>query len=239
MSQIFTADGSKVFISESPVASKPEVTLADFAAVTWVPISGLYELGELGGEQTINTFELLDAQWAMKAKGGRDGGTMSNVFIPDANDPGQIKFKEAIENCRPYAFKVERGSQCIPESVATISIATPGVVSWTAHGLAAGQPVVFTNEGGALPTGLTEGTVYYVVAAGLTADSFSVSATKGGAAVNTTGTSTGVITASAPIEGMTDMFQGFATDGTKSGGGKNDAFTQTWPIAVNGRVVTV
>ena len=239
MSQIFTADGSKVFISESHVASKPNATLADFASVTWVQIDGLFELGELGGEQTVNSFELLDSEWAMKAKGGKDGGTMSNIFIPNAADPGQIKFKEAIENCRPYAFKVERGSQCISESTVTISIATPGVVSWTAHGLAAGQPVIFTNEGGALPTGLTEGTVYYVVAAGLTANSFSVSATKGGAAIDTTGTSTGVTTASAPVEGMTDMFQGFAVLGTKSGGGKNDAFTQTWPIAVNGRVVTV
>lgn len=239
MSQIFTADGSKVYISDRPVNSKPEVTLADFASVTWVPINGLYELGELGGEQTINSFELLDAAWAMKAKGGRDGGTMTNVFIPDANDPGQKKFKEAIENCRPYAFKVERGSQCIPESVVEISVGAPGVVTWEARGLNAGQPVVFTNEGGAMPTGLTAGTVYYVVAAGLTADTFSVAATKDGAAIETTGAGTGVNTATAPVEGMTDMFQGFATDGAKSGGGKNDAYTQTWPIAVNGRVLTV
>lgn len=239
MSQIFTADGSKVFISNAPVAPKPNATLADFASVTWVQIDGLYELGELGGEQTINTFELLDSEWAVKAKGSRDGGTMSNVFIPDANDPGQIKFKEAIENCRPYAFKVERGSQCIPESTVTISVAGPAVISWPAHGLSVGQPIVFSNEGGALPTGLTAGTVYYIISTGLTADAFSVSTTKGGAAVATTGAGTGVNTASAPIEGMTDMFQGLATDGTKSGGGKNDAFTQTWPIAVNGRVVTV
>lgn len=239
MSQIFTADGSKVFISDKPVAPKPDATLADFASVTWVQIDGLYELGELGGEQTINTFELLDSPWAVKAKGGRDGGTMSNVFIPNANDPGQIKFKEAIENCRPYAFKVERGSQCIPESVVTISVASPAVISWAGHGLEAGQPIVFTNEGGALPTGLTAGTVYYVIASGLTTDAFSVSTTKGGTAVETTAAGSGVNTASAPIEGMTDMFQGLATDGAKSGGGKNDAYTQTWPIAVTGAVVTI
>lgn len=44
----------------------------------------------------------------------------------------------------------------------TMTIATPAVVTWTAHGLAEGDPVVFTNSGGALPTNITAGTVYYV-----------------------------------------------------------------------------
>ena len=46
-------------------------------------------------------------------------------------------------------------------STVTISIATPGVVSWTGHGLAIGAAVVFTTTG-ALPTGLTAGTVYWI-----------------------------------------------------------------------------
>lgn len=54
------------------------------------------------------------------------------------------------------------------------------------HGLANDQKVVF--YGGTVPTGLTEGTVYWVV--GVTAadpDYFQVSTTQGGAAVNLTG----------------------------------------------------
>lgn len=79
-------------------------------------------------------------------------------------------------------------------STVTITIATPGVVSWTAHGLVAGDPVTF-NTTGALPTGITAGTTYYVIATGLTADTFRISATVGGAAVNTSGTQSGTHTA--------------------------------------------
>lgn len=76
---------------------------------------------------------------------------------------------------------------------ATITIATPGVVTSTAHGLKAGSTISFTTTG-ALPTGITAGTVYYVIATGLTADAFQFSATAGGAAINTTGSQSGVHT---------------------------------------------
>jgi hypothetical protein len=74
-----------------------------------------------------------------------------------------------------------------------VTIATPGVVTWTAHGLVAGDAVKFTTTG-ALPTGITAGTTYYVIAAGLTADTFRISATPGGAAINTSGSQSGVQT---------------------------------------------
>jgi hypothetical protein len=79
-------------------------------------------------------------------------------------------------------------------SGATMTIATPGVVTWTAHGLYVNAPVKFTTTG-ALPTGLTVGTTYFVIAAGFGANSFQLSATIGGAAINTTGTQSGTHTA--------------------------------------------
>ena len=79
-------------------------------------------------------------------------------------------------------------------STVAISIATPGVVTWNAHGLGANDPVKFTTTG-ALPTGLTANTTYYVVGASVTANTFQVSATAGGAAINTTGTQSGTHTA--------------------------------------------
>ena len=72
----------------------------------------------------------------------------------------------------------------------TITIASPAVVNWVGHGLGAGDPVVLRTTG-ALPTGLTAGTVYYVIAAGLTANAFEVATTPGGAAVNTSGSQSG------------------------------------------------
>lgn len=70
----------------------------------------------------------------------------------------------------------------------TITIASPGVVTQTAHGLTNGTTVAFSTTG-ALPTGLTAGTVYYVVNAAT--DTYEVSATSGGASINTSGTQSG------------------------------------------------
>lgn len=236
--QLYTMAGTKVFIDATPSTARGEVTAADFANADWIEIAGLYNLGELGGEQAINEFELINEVWTRKTKGGRNGGTMTNQFVPIANDPGQIKYKEAIESCRPYRFKIERGADCTPEATVTISNGDPAVITWPAHGLFVNQPVIFETDG-TLPTGLTAGTVYYVVATGLTSGAFSVSATVGGAAIATSTAGTGVHTALAPPVGMTDMFLGLATDGAKSGGAKNELYTQTWPIAVDGRVVSV
>ncbi len=64
-------------------------------------------------------------------------------------------------------------------STVTITNATPGIVSWAAHGLSPGTVVNFTNAGGGtLPTGIVAGTNYYVCAgATFTANSFAVAAT--------------------------------------------------------------
>lgn len=64
---------------------------------------------------------------------------------------------------------------------------TANTIDSPAHGLTAGTAVVlWAVTGAALPAGLAEGTIYYVIAAGLTADVFSLSATLGGAAIDIT-----------------------------------------------------
>jgi hypothetical protein len=55
------------------------------------------------------------------------------------------------------------------------------------HGFAAGDRVVFLGLGGTMPPPLVEGTEYFVLAAGLTADKFAISATSGGTAITLTG----------------------------------------------------
>jgi hypothetical protein len=74
----------------------------------------------------------------------------------------------------------------------TVTIATPAVFTRTAHGLAVGDAVVFSTTG-ALPTGLTAGTTYWVSNV-VDANTFRVSATKGGSDVNTSGTQSGTHT---------------------------------------------
>lgn len=86
------------------------------------------------------------------------------------------------------------------KSQVSISNGSPAIVSWQAHALAVNQEVVFTNSGGALNAGLTAGTIYYVIAAGLTNAGFEVSASVGGAAINTSDAGSGTQTATAQSE---------------------------------------
>jgi hypothetical protein len=63
-----------------------------------------------------------------------------------------------------------------------------------AHGLVANdQVLVWPTVGTALPEGLAEDTIYYVISTGLTSDSLRVSLTQGGAAVDVTGAGDGDI----------------------------------------------
>lgn len=80
-----------------------------------------------------------------------------------------------------------------PFGTVTISIASPAVFTKTAHGLVTGDKVHFTTTGG-LPSGLSTNTDYYVISTGLTTNAFEVAVSPGGAAINTSGSQSGVQT---------------------------------------------
>ena len=92
-----------------------------------------------------------------------------------------------------------------PSSTVTISIASPGVITWSGHGLANGTPVVLTTTGN-LPTGLTAGVIYYVV--NRTAGAFQLSATVNGAPIVTTGSQSGTHTATAQVHRVYESLTG-------------------------------
>lgn len=97
---------------------------------------------------------------------------VSSLVVTNAND----------------GFSVNRGT-------VTISVASPAVITKANHGFILNDIVYFTvSSGGALPTGLTANTLYYVISAGLATNTFEVSATPGGAAVNTTLAGSGTYT---------------------------------------------
>lgn len=75
----------------------------------------------------------------------------------------------------------------------TVTIASPGVFTLNNHGLTVNDRVQFTTTG-ALPTGLSTATTYYVISSGLTANNFQVSASLSGTAVNTSGSQSGTHT---------------------------------------------
>jgi hypothetical protein len=74
---------------------------------------------------------------------------------------------------------------------ATITIASPAVITVTSAP-ASGQIVVFTTSG-TLPTGIVAGVQYFVL--NLSATTFNIALTRGGAAINTSGSQSGTQTA--------------------------------------------
>lgn len=99
-------------------------------------------------------------------------------------------------------FTLTGGTTVSASSAVTISVASPGVITWTAHSLPVNAGVQFTTTG-ALPTGLAVSTIYYVRTV-LDANTFTVSATPGGAVINTSSTQSGVHTASRILLGTVE-----------------------------------
>ncbi len=84
----------------------------------------------------------------------------------------------------------------------TITIAAPGVITWATHGMTGACPVVFTTTS-ALPTGITSGTVYYIVPSSITTNTFSIATTVAnalaGTKITTSGSQGGVQTGTAGV----------------------------------------
>ena len=110
-----------------------------------------------------------------------------------------------------------------PSSTVTISIASPCVVTWTAHGLPDNTPVRVTTTGN-LPTGLMAGNIYFVRGSLLAAPNvFNLALTPGGAPINTSGSQSGTHTAAATRH---DVWQSL-----KAGNlGNPPALSPTWWI---------
>jgi microcystin-dependent protein len=83
-------------------------------------------------------------------------------------------------------------AKMVKSATATMTIASPCVVTWTGHGLRNNMPVKFTTTG-ALPTGLLAGRTYWIV--NKATDTFNVALTPGGTAINTSGSQSGTHTA--------------------------------------------
>jgi len=115
------------------------------------------------------------ANGAATSSGGATGGGTDKLFYENDVVVSQI-----------YTI----GSGAYTSGV-TITQASPAVFTLASHGFVAGSQVIFSTTG-ALLTGLTVATPYYVISAGLTSGAFEVSATLGGSAINTSGTQSGV-----------------------------------------------
>lgn len=156
--------------NRSPVELRCIPGQNDFAEPSDVASRGMIEMVELGAIYSVHGFTVykVDEDGNATALSGVIPGTLPVVM--------------------------ERGQERFMSGEVTISVASPGVITWPLHRLVADTPIQFSTTG-ELPTGLDPDTTYYVLAAGLTPNTFRVSDTVGGSAINTTVGQSGTHTA--------------------------------------------
>jgi hypothetical protein len=234
---IYASNGAKLFIGGAITVSGADLTAASFSAITWTEIGETENLGQLGDTSAEITFDGIGSNRTRRLKGTRNAGAMEVVCGFDSQDAGQLALIAAEKTIFDYAFKlVYPDAPAVKTQTVTITIATPGVVSWTAHGLPEGTPVVLTTAG-VLPTGLTAATTYYVKTP--TTDAFSLSATPGGAAITTSGTQSGVHTATTVPVGTTRLFAAKVMAVPEVVDAANNVIKQNATLGINSNIVGV
>lgn len=149
----------------------PSVTPAAFtgyarAAVTW---GSAADTSPAGGRQRANS-----AQVEFPANGGGSPVAVIGWTGHTADTDGDIVVALPFSASAPFAA-IARG-------------ASEDLYAPIAHGLEEDDTVyLMAAPGLPLPTGLAENTLYHVIATGLTANEFRLSATQGGSAVDITG----------------------------------------------------
>ena len=111
-------------------------------------------------------------------------GTMA---VEAATDYAKVSATADMEMNNRKITEIKTASFASAATV-TVTIASPGVMTWAGHNFAANDTIVLSTSG-ALPTGLSANTIYFV--RNPAADTFELSATSGGASINTSGSQSG------------------------------------------------
>lgn len=236
---MYPVAGSKIYIGNNPIDEKSvDFVEADFSAVTWTEIKKWTTMGSIGDSAQLITSEIISEQRTKKIKGTRNAGSMQNVFNIEPNDPGQLALIAAEARKDNYPFRIVANDALPTRSfVTTMTIASPGVHTKVAHGLSVGDTISYATTG-ALPTGLVPGTPYYVKTVP-DADTFTLSATPGGAAIANTGTQSGVHTLSTVPTNSERLFIALVMMSQETGGSANTVSGMNATLEINSNIVRV
>jgi microcystin-dependent protein len=162
-------------------SSRGSVYMRRDAAVTWVLYVKTTEVTQSTGWVAVDTTGMMVPTGAIISFGGvtPPSGWLACDGTAYAQGTYAALFAALVVNKTP-----------LPGPYVTVTIASPAVFTLSGHGLIAGD-TVYLETTGALPTGLSPDTPYYVIAAGLTANNFELSASRGGSAINTSGSQSG------------------------------------------------
>jgi hypothetical protein len=237
---LFPVAGSHIYIGGVLSDKNADFVASDFTSQTWTEIDGWSQAGTIGDAGALITTPLINRGRDAKQKGTANAGSMQNIFAFNASDAGQLALIAASlpSNKNNYAFKILWNDAApVTSAVVTVTIAAPGVVTDTAHGLSVGDQVSFATTG-ALPTGLVAGTTYFVKTVP-DANSYTLAATAGGSAITTTGTQSGVHTRSSVPVASQRYFIGLVMNAQESAGAANTIRNLDSTIEINSNIVRV
>jgi hypothetical protein len=184
---VSTAAGAKFYIGTTASVGSTD---------SFTEVGQILSISEFGRVYKEVVYTPLSTRGDQKFKGSYNDGGCDLTLGRDTNDTGQVALRVALDVDADYNFKYVPNDAVPAVSAVGVSMtaASPGVVTDTAHGLAVNTPITLVPVGaGVLPTGIVSGTTYYVKTV-LTVDTYTVSATAGGSAINTTGSPSGTIT---------------------------------------------
>lgn len=182
---VSTSAGAKLYIG---------TTASNGVTDTYTEVGQIVTIPEYGRKYNVVKYTPLDFRGTLKFKGSYDDGSLAVDIGKDATDAGQVLCIAAVNIDLDYNFQISLNDAVAPSSATgiTVSVASPGVVADPAHGLPVNTAVIFSGTG-TLPTGLALATTYYIKTV-TDAGHYTLSATLGGSAINTTGSMTGTVT---------------------------------------------
>jgi hypothetical protein len=233
---IYAIAGAKFYLGTTlPIDfTTPASALAAFLTDTFLQVGNAETIGDFGDTAADVTFTGLSDLRTQHLKGTFDGGTLQLTCAYNASDAGQQAMKAAFKSPNDFNFKVAyNDTPTVLNATVTVTIASPGVVSWTGHGFSGGEGFKFSTTG-ALPTGVTAGVTYYVLPASLTSNTFQFAATPGGTAIVTTGTQSGIHTGITVPTGSATYFRGKVMSFKRiNGTGPNNVIKLQMDVGIN------
>ena len=153
------------------------------------PVRGMYQFGEyLYISHKQNVYRCDNAGSLLKI--GEIGTTSGRVGI--SCNSTQLCVVDGTTS--GYVYNIA------DDAVVSISVASPTVITDTAHGLPEGAAIRFSTTG-TLPTGISANTTYYVK--NVATDSYNIASTRGGTAINVTAGGAGIHTRTTYLAAIT------------------------------------
>lgn len=164
-----------------------------FRNQAYTPVSTIYVAAHTADPGVTGASELAGAGYARQALalnatgGDRVTENTSQIQIPMPSAGGPYTIPSLGVWDASTAGNFLHRAYILGTNVIAVGAATGDLLTSYGHGLTTDDRVIFHAGGGqGLPAGITAGTIYFVLASGLTTDAFKISTTSGGGALDIT-----------------------------------------------------